>query len=206
MNIDRRTTLHRCPRSLRVFVRALQYFFIALVAASASPATAIEMHPGNIYQLTFTDVDRQRLSTSDGHVTVITVVTRTDEQKAQTVGESFPRAYLGDPKYRLVSLVNFQQKIFPLLRGMVAAIIQSRANAEAKELQKVYTAKHLTRDARHDIFVIADFDGKAVSQLGIAPTSSEFAVFVFDGHERLTRRWNDVPSADALTAAVNDAR
>jgi hypothetical protein len=206
MNSHRCTTLHRCPRCLRVFARALQYFSIALVAAASSPAAAIEMRPGNIYQLTFTDVDRQQLFTADGHVSVITVVTRKDEQKAQTVGESFPRAYLGDPKYRLFTLINFQQSFLPLFRGMVGAIIRTRLNAEAKELQKIYAARHLTRDARHDIFAVADFDGKAVSQLAIAPGSSEFAVFVFDGHGRLVRRWSDVPPADALAAAINEAR
>jgi hypothetical protein len=206
MNIHRRTTLHRCPRSLRVSARALQYFSIALLAVAASPAGANDMRPGNIYSLTFTDVDKQQLSTADGHVSVITVVTRKDEPKAQAVGENFPRVYVGDPKYRLITLVNFQQNIFPPFRGMVAAIIRSRLTAEAKELQKIYVAKHLTRDARHDIFVIADFDGKAVSQLGIAPTSSEFAIFVFDGRGRLIRRWSDVPPADALAAAINEAK
>lgn len=206
MNIHRRTTLHRCPRSLRVSGRVLQYFSIAVAAAVSLPAVANEMRPGNIYQLTFTDVDKRQLSTADGHVMVITVVTRKDEHKAEAVGDNFPHAYVGDPKYRLIQLVNFQQNIFPPLRGMVGAVIRSRLNAEAKELQKTYAARHITRDARHDIFVIADFDGKAVSQLGIAPTSSEFAVFVFDGHGRLIRRWNDVPPADALAAAINEAR
>src|ERR1700674_781545 len=206
MNIHRRTTLHRCPRSLCVSVRALQCFSIVLVVAASWPAAANEVRPGNIYQLTFTDVDKRQLSTADGHVSIITVVTRKDEHKEQAVGESFPRAYVGDPKYHLIQLVNFQQNIFPPFRGMVAAIIRNRLNAEAKELQKTYAEKHIARDARHDIFVIADFDGKAVSQLGIAPTSSEFAVFVFDGRGRLVRRWSDVPSAEALTAAINEAR
>jgi hypothetical protein len=53
---------------------------------------------------------------------------------------------------------------------------------------------------------VADFDGKAVSQLGIAPTSPEFAVFVFDGKGRLVRRWNDVPSQDNLEQALKEAR
>jgi hypothetical protein len=190
-----------------VFVRPLQYFFLAaLVVAAISAVRAIELRLGNAYPLTFTDVDQDQLSTSDGHVTIITVVTRKDEQKAQTVGDRFPRVYLGDPKYRLIMLVNFQQKIFSPFRGLAAAIIRHRLDAEAKELQKIYSAKHLNRNPRYDIFVVADFDGKIVSQLGIAPTSPEFAVFAFDGRGRLVRRWNDVPSADALTAALNEAR
>jgi hypothetical protein len=205
MNANPLTTLHRCATSLRLFVRPLQYFFLAALVAVIPTARATELRIGNAYPLTLTDVDQHQLSTSDGHVTIITVVTRKDEQKAQTVGDRFPRVYLGDPKYRLITLVNFQ-KIFPPFRGIVAAVIRNRLDAEAKELQKIYSAKHLNRNPRYDIFVVADFDGKIVSQLGIAPTSTEFAVFAFDGRGRLVRRWNDAPSAEALTAAINEAR
>jgi hypothetical protein len=190
-----------------VFVRPLQYFFLAALVVAAIPAVrAVELRLGNAYRLTFTDVDQHQLSISDGHVTIITVVTRKDEQKAQMVGDRFPRVYLGDPRYRLIMVVNFQQKIFPPFRGIVAAIIRHRLDVEAKELQQVYTAKHLNRNPRYDIFVAADFDGKIVSQFGVVPISAEFAVFAFDGRGRLIRRWNDVPSADALTAAINEAR
>jgi hypothetical protein len=205
MNVDLLTRPHRCSTPLRAFVRPLQYFFLASILAT-TPASATELRPGTIYPLTFTDVDRHQLSTSDGHVTIITVLTRKDEQKAEQVGERVPHVYLGDPKYRLITLVNFQRGIFPLFQRMINAIIRNRMDAEAKDLQKIYSAKHLTRDPRSDIFVVADFDGKAVSQLGIAASSSEFAVFVFDGRGRLIRRWNDVPSADALAAALNEAR
>jgi len=103
-------------------------------------------------------------------------------------------------------VVNFQQSIFLPFRGIVAAIIRHRLDVEAKEMETIYSAKHLNRDPRSDIFVVADFDGKTVSQLDVAPASTEFAVFVFDGRGRLVRRWNDVPSADALTAAIDKAR
>jgi hypothetical protein len=205
MNADLITTPLRHSTAWRVCARPLQYLLFAILLVGV-PARAIELRPGNVYPATFTNVDRQQLSTSDGHVTIITVVTRKDEQKAQQVGDRIPRPYVGDPKFRLITLVNFQQNIFPPFRGMVMAIIRNRLTAEAKELQKVYTEKHLTRDPRSDILVVADFDGQAVSQLGIAPTSPEFAVFVFDGRGRLVRRWNDVPSADALAAALNEAR
>jgi len=196
---------HLRSASLRAFPRSLQYFFLAAIL-TAWPARANELSPGNVYPLTFPDVDRHQLSTADGHVTIITVLTRKDEEKAEQVGDRVPHIYLGDPKYRLITLVNFQRGIFPLLQGMINAVIRNRMDAEAKELQKIYTARHLTRNPRSDIFVVADFDGKPASQLGINSSSSEFAVFVFDGRGRLVRRWNDVPSADALTQALNEAR
>jgi hypothetical protein len=205
MNSGSLTTPHLCSTSLRVFVRLLKFLFLAAILTGPA-AQANELRLGNVYPLTFTDVDRHQLSTSDGHATIITVLTRKDEQKAQQVGDRVPDICLGDPKFRLITVVNFQRGIFPLLQGMINAIIRSRMDAAAKDLQKTYTARKLTRDPRSDIFVVADFDGKAVTQLGISPSSSEFAVFVLDGRGRLVQRWNDVPSAEALAAAVNEAR
>lgn len=203
MNRPGVTTPHRV--SLPAFPRFGQYFLLITLAAVAT-LQAIQLHEGNNYSLTFTDVDRDQLSTADGHVTIITVLTRKDEEKAQAVGDRVPRIYYGDPRFRLITLVNFQQSIFPPFRGMVSAIIRYRLDAEAKELQKTYSERHLTRNPRDDIFVVADYDGKAVSQLGIGPTSSDFAVFIFDRHGRLVRRWNDVPSAEALAQTLGQAR
>ena len=207
MNVDPFTALHRWGTSLGGSVRSLQYFFIAaLLVATIPVGQAVELRLGNIYPLTLTDVDQHQLSTSDGHVTIITVVTKKDEQKAQMVGDRVPRPYLGDPKYRLITVVNFQQKIFPPLRRIVTAIIRRRMDVEAKELQKIYTTRHLNRNPRSDLFVVADFDGKSVSQLDIMPASTQFAVFVFDGRGQLVNRWNDVPSAEALASAISEAR
>lgn len=172
----------------------------------ATTAQAVQLRQGNTYPLTFTDVDRHQLSTADGHVTIISVVTRRDEAKAQSVGDRVTQITLGDPKFRLINLVNFQQNIFPPLRGMVSAVIRHRLETEAKEVQKSYAERHINRNARDDLYVVADFDGKAVSQLGIAPVSSEFAVFVFDGKGRLVRRWSDVPTSEMLAQAIKEAR
>ena len=191
--------------SLRAIFTGPQCFFLVLCLAAAN-AHAIQLRPGNTYSLTFTDVDRRQLSTADGHVTVISVLTRRDEAKAETVGDRVSHITFGDPKTRMITLVNFQQSILLPLRGMVSAVIRHRLDTEAKDIQKSYAERHINRNAREDVFVIADFDGKAVSQLGIAPTSSEYAVFVFDGKGRLVRRWNDVPSAEALTQALKEAR
>lgn len=167
---------------------------------------AVELRVGNNYPLSFSDVDRHQLSTADGHITIVSVVNRRDEAKAQTVGDRVSKLTFGDPKFRLITLVNFQQNILLPLRGMVSAVIRHRLDLEAKEVQKSYGERHINRNARDDIYVVADFDGKAVSQLGINPTSAEFAVFVFDGRGRLVRRWNDVPSAEMLAQALKEAR
>jgi hypothetical protein len=191
--------------SLRAIFRGPQCFFLFLIFGAAT-SWGIQLHPGNVYPLVFTDVDRHQLSTADGHVTIISVVNRRDEAKAQTVGDRISQISAGDPKIRLITLVNFQQNIVLPLRGMVSAVIRHRLDDEAKEVQKSYAERHINRNARDDIYVVADFDGKAVSQLGIAPVSPEFAVFVFDGKGRLVRRWNDVPTAEMLTQAIKEAR
>jgi hypothetical protein len=186
-------------------LRAPQYLFL-MASLVTTAAQAIELRPGNTYPLTFTDVDRHQLSTADGHITIISVVNRRDEAKAESVGDRTSQITLGDPKFRLITLVNFQQNILPPLRGMVSAMIRRRLDQEAKDVQKSYADRHINRKARDDIYVVADFDGKAVSQLGINPVSSEFAVLVFDGRGRLVRRWNDVPSAEMLAQALKESR
>jgi hypothetical protein len=191
--------------SLRAIFRGPQCFFLFLFVTAAT-SSAIQLRPGNVYPLTFSDVDRHQLSTADGHVTIITVVNRRDEAKAQTVGDRISQITAGDPKVRLITVVNFQQNIVLPLRGMVSAVIRHRLDDEAKDVQKSYSERHINRNARDDIYVVADFDGKAVSQLGIAPTSDEFAVFIFDGKGRLVRRWNDVPTPEMLTLAIKEAR
>ena len=191
--------------SLRAIFRWPQYFFLLLILGAAN-LQAVQLRPGGIYPLTLTDVDRHQLSTADGHVTIISVVNRRDEAKAETVGDRVTKITFGNPKFRLITLVNFQQNILPPLRGMVSAVIRHRLDVEAKDIQKMYAERHINRNARDDVYVVADFDGKAVSQLGIAPTSSEFAVFIFDGKGRLIRRWSDVPPEDGLTQALKEAR
>ena len=206
MNADSRRTSHLDSPLFRVSAGRLQRLFLLIALITVPALWATDLRQGQVYSVTFTDVDQHQISTADGHVTVVTVVTRNDEEKAQAMGDMFPREFLADPKFRLITLVNFQQKILGPFRGLVLRIIRYRLEAEAKELQKDYATKHLNRNARSDILVAVDFDGKTVPEFGIAANSSEFAVFVFDGRGRLVKHWNDVPSAEALTAALNGAR
>ena len=187
--------------------RGLQLFFAgsAILSLGAAKTAAQPLDAGQIYRLSFIDVDHQELSTADGHVTIIAVMTRPDADKARQVGDHVPDQYKGDPRFRLVTLINFQKKISGIFRGITEALIRHRLDQEAPRIQKIYAAKKLTRNARRDLFVIADFDGAAVSKLGLDPGSSAFVVFIFDREGRLIRRWNEVPSADKLAAALASA-
>jgi len=188
-----------------MIARHQQCFFLFLLLAFAVEAQAVEPPPEIGVPLIFQDVDGNRLSTGDGHITIITVVTRSNEKEAKTVAAQVPDRYLGDTKYRYVTLVNFQRKLAGPFRALTRSIIRRRLDAEASELKPKYAAKQITRDPRLDLFVIADFDGGAVSQLGLSPDSKEVVVFVLNGEGKLVERWTGVPPENALSKAIDRA-
>ena len=180
------------------------FFAMALLVSAHAETTPLTI--GETYRLVFTDVDRNQLSTADGHVTIFIVTTRQQEDKARALGDSVPDEYIGDPKYRCVTVVNFQGRIHPAFHAVTNAIIRHRLNQEAKRIQPRYSKAHLTRDPRRDLFVVADFDGTVLNQLGLAPSSTEFAAFIFDGGGRLLRRWNEVPVQSVLAEGLAAAK
>ncbi len=173
-----------------------------LLLGSVSIAQTAALEPGRPYSFSLRDVDGNDLATAGGHVTVITVVTRDNEEQAHAVADRVPDRCLGDPKYRYVTLVNFQRKLARPLQGLTRAIIRKRLDAEAKALKPQYDAKKLSRDPRRDVFVVADFDGSAATNLGLSPESDNVAVFVFDGRGKLINRWNGVPPGDSLAQSI----
>ena len=181
--------------------RVLQIFLAALLLAVAHGAPS-EIKSGNVYDISLHDVDGNDLSTTAGAVTIITVVTRDNEEKARAIAALVPERCIGDPRYRYITLVNFRGRIPRPLRGLTRAVIRSRLDAEAIELKPRFVANQSDRDPRKDIYVVADFDGAAVEKLGLAAVSEEIAVFVFNGRGRLVARWDDVPPGDALPKAI----
>lgn len=173
-----------------------------LLLASGASAQTSSLQAGRTYSFSLSDVDGNDLATADGHVTIVTVVTRDKEEQAQAVADRVPDRYVGDPKYRYVTLVNFQRKLAGPFQGLTRAIIRNRLDAEAGKLKGQYAAKKLARDPRRDLFVIADFDGSAMAHLGLALESNNVAVFVFDGRGKLVRSWNGVPPGNSLADAI----
>ena len=92
------------------------------------------------------------------------------------------------------------------IRGMTRAIIRSRLDGEAKLLKPRYEAKKLTRNPRKDVYVVADFDGTAVAQLGLTPGGSDVTVFIFDSRGKLVARWDGMPPERAFVEALTGAR
>lgn len=180
-------------------------FFVTALITSAFAQTK-PLTTGETYRLFFTDINRNQLSTSDGHITIVTVTTRQTEEKARALGDRVPDAYIGDARYRFVTVINFQGRIYSPFRTLTTALIRRKLNQEAKRIQPRYSNAHLTRDPRRDLFAVADFDGSVVSQLGIASSSEEFAGLLFDGEGRLLRRWSDVPTQAELAEALGAAK
>ncbi len=182
--------------------RVLQLFFASWLAFAALGADEEGWKVGSTHRLTFEDVDGDELSTADGHVTIITVVTRENEAQARAVADLVPDRYVGDPKYHYITVVNFQGKLPGPLQGITRAVIRSRLEAEAKKLKPDYAKRKLARDPRDDLFVIADFDGSAVRKLGLPVETNEVAVFVFNGEGKLVARWKGVPPGDSLAGTL----
>lgn len=170
-------------------IRALQFFF-ATISLPILSILADEIRPAK-----FVDVDGNTLSTADGHITVVVLTTKADLPKAHLVGDRTPDFCLGNPTYRMITLVKFENH-GGLVRSIAAAMARRRLDNEAKQLQARYSAKNIERDARRDIFAVVDVDGTATSQL--PADSAMFAVFIFGKNGELLKQWSDVPEASQL--------
>jgi hypothetical protein len=178
------------------------FFFLAICFILCAAALSADLTVGQIYGLNFVDVDGHTLSTTDGHVTVVVLTTRSDIDKARAVGDRVPEYCLGDPTYRMITIVNFQKKRSKPVRMIVSALVRRRLDAEAQRLQPRYAPKKVAHDPRRDVFAVADFDGSVVAGLGARFEASDFCVFVFGRKGELLQRWNDVPTAAQLAAVV----
>jgi hypothetical protein len=188
---------------LLVTVRALQIFSSLATALllAALPARG-GLSTGTTYSISFLDLDGNKLSTADGHVTILVLTTSADREQARTVGDRVPDFCLGNPAYKMITVIHFTGRHLAIGRRMATAFIRHRVREEAKRLQARYDAQNISRDAKSDIFVVTDFDGTIVSQLGQPTGATDFCVFVFGQTGKLLAQWHSVPSADELTAAV----
>ncbi len=184
---------------LLVNLRALQFFFVAVIAPLL-PATLVRgaLSTGAIYSLSFVDINGNKLSTADEHVTVLVLATKSDWEKAHEVGDRIPDSCLGNPNYRMITIVRFTRKHGVIVRNVATAFIRHRMVEAAKRLQTRYDAQKIENDARSDIFVVTDFDGSASTQLEEPAEAAEFRVLVFARDGKLLARWTDVPSAKQL--------
>jgi hypothetical protein len=183
--------------------RALQFFLFAAVALFLSAALLrAGLSSGATYSLGFVDIDGNKLSTADGHVTVLVLATTADWEKAREMGDRVPDYCLGNPDYRMITIIRFIRKHGAIVRKIAMAVVKHRVTEEAKRLQSRYDTNKIMRDARQDIFTVTDFDGTVSSQLGEPAGATDFCVFVFARNGELLAQWHGVPAAKQLAAVV----
>lgn len=175
-------------------VRAFQIFFLAILIWPGLAAG------DKIHALRAVDVDGNRLSTADGHITVLVLTNKANSPKADLVGERVPNFCLGNPAYRLITLVEFDAHSAGV-RSFLTTMVRRRLDAEGRKLQGRYDANKIARVARSDVYAVVDFNGRVMAQLGnLAP--APFRVLIIGKNGELLRQWNDVPGAEELAAAL----
>jgi len=180
-------------------VTQILFFIFSTASLLAEPREG-----GRVARLEFEDVDRHRLSTSDGHVTLLVVIDRDTEALARTLGDRVPSQFIGKSALRMITVVRFESLKGRAFRYVANALIRKHRDAHIADMRAVYGAKQIARDPRDDIFVVADYDAAISNQLHLAQTT-KFAAFLFGRDGRLFSRWNQVPSAEVLASAMTAA-
>jgi hypothetical protein len=85
---------------------------------------------------------------------------------------------------------------------ILTSMMRRRVDSEARQLQTRYDRLKIGRNARQDVFAVADFDGAVTTQLGAQPTAALFHVFIFGRNGELVKQWSEVPSAEELAAVL----
>src|SRR6266705_2926904 len=136
-----------------VSLRAVHFCFFA-VAVSFFPVAPLSgaLSNGQRYRVNFVDVDGNALSTADGHVTVLVVTTTADREKARAVGDRVPDYCLGNPKYRMITILDFTRRHTQIGREIATLLVRHHLDEEAKRLQARYDEKKIARTARSDIY------------------------------------------------------
>ena len=192
---------------LLVNLRALQFFLVIAIAPFINAALLSgALSSGAIYSLDFVDIDGNKLSTADGHVTVLVLTTTAEREKVHVIGERVPDFCLGNPNYRMITIVRFTSRHTAIGRRIATALVKHRVNEAARRLQGRYDANKISRDARKDIFTVLDFDGSVSSQLDDSAQAAPFRVLVFARDGKLLAQWTDVPSAKQLADVLKESR
>jgi len=107
---------------LLVSVRALEIFLslAAMLLLCAMPARGALL-TGNTYSISLVDINGNKLSTADGRVTIVVLTTSADREQARTVGDHVPDFCLGNPAYRMITVIHFTGRHMALGRRMATA-------------------------------------------------------------------------------------
>jgi hypothetical protein len=176
-----------------------RFFFVCLIFFCAAASGSSASLAGKSCTFKLVDVDGRTLTASDHVVSVLVLTSRRDADKARLVGNRIPARCLGVPGSRMITVVRFPPTRNRAYRYMLTSLMRRRLNQEAVDLQRRYAAKGLARDARQDMYGVADFDGQTALQFGLPAGSLNFRVLVISANGTVLRDWNDVPSAEELS-------
>ena len=157
---------------------------------------------GKIYRISFADVDGNTFSTTDGRTTTVVLTERSNIDRARAVGDRIPDFCLGNSNYRMITVLAFEKDHSRPVRAVLTSLMRHRLDSEAGRLQSRYNQLRVSRNARQDVFAVADFDGSVTAQLGAKAGPQLFRVFVFGKNGELLKQWNDTPSAEELATAL----
>ena len=183
---------------MRSFVLALGSICMAAMSILAEPTI------GQSYSITFTDIDGHTASIADGRFTTVVLTSKANVDKAHEVGDRIPDRCLGNPLYRMITVVAFATNHSRPVRSFLTSMTRRRVEAEAKQLQMRYDKLKIARNARQDVFAVADFDGAIAAQLDSKPGATLFRVFVFGKSGELLKQWSELPPAEDLAAALKE--
>jgi hypothetical protein len=164
--------------------------------------TAPGADAGRNYSLNLVDVDGNTFSIADGRTTILVLTSQAGTDKARAVGDRTPDFCLGNPAYRMVTVLVFEKKHSKPTRVILSALIRRRLDSEGHRLQNRYDKLKIVRNARRDVSAVADFDGAIARELGAEPAAGLFQVFVFGKKGELLKQWNEVPAADEFSAML----
>jgi hypothetical protein len=165
-------------------------------------STFADPNVGETYRISFVDVDGNSLSTADGRITTVALTARPNIDKARTVGDRTPDFCLGNSNYRMITVLAFEKNHSRPVRAVLNSLMRHRLDSEAGRLQSRYDRLTVSRNARQDVFALADFDGSITGQFGEKVDPQLFRAFVFDKNGELLKQWNDAPSTEELTIAL----
>src|SRR5256885_11013524 len=92
----------------------------------ASGLVFADLTIGRSYPLNLTGVDGHSVSTADGRISTLVLVGKSSVDKAHEVGDRIPDFCLGNPLYRMVTVVAFESKHSRPVRAFLTSMIRRR--------------------------------------------------------------------------------
>ncbi len=180
----------------------VQIFFALLLGFELRAAPVI----GQIYAMDIVDLAENKISTADGRITTLVLASSDESARAQKVGDNTPDFCLGNPKYRMITALEFVSHHSTPVRAIIRKLARRRVETAARALQARYDANQIKRNARDDVIVATDFDNVVAARFGVPLGAHTFEVLVLDGKGELRAHWNDVPSREVLESALRAAQ